>query len=156
MEQVQLQLTANDYLRAARIVAECKADRLPMVMHLLKQGGMDPGDIPAITVPTGTDEAYRHILNEVEKNREHFDGTAGCEIWGAIRKGYVLIKVSELRRILEERGLDFDEIKRDLRYGDYLIPSTDGKYTNCTCCHGEKARYARIRTETNGKGGETQ
>lgn len=47
----QRTLTADDYLRAASIVAGCRNERLPYVLHYLERGGFEP---PHITdaVPT--------------------------------------------------------------------------------------------------------
>lgn len=39
------QLTPDDYIAAARIVAKCKRDRLPIVMELLRKGGWDLGHV---------------------------------------------------------------------------------------------------------------
>lgn len=37
-------LTPDDYLSAARLIAGCKADRLPVIMNLLEKGGWELGE----------------------------------------------------------------------------------------------------------------
>ena len=41
-------LTPDDYLSAARLIAGCKQDRLPVVLNLLEKGGWDLGEGMAI------------------------------------------------------------------------------------------------------------
>lgn len=63
------ELTTDDYLRAASIIAGCRNERLPYVLNLLEQGGFP---IPEITspdlLPTEVDDALQ-LLREAKNDR---------------------------------------------------------------------------------------
>ena len=141
-------LTTDDYMAAARIVANCRNERLPVVLHLLEQGGMNVGQLQTAAVQPDTERAYRCVLDCVRENAAHFDGTAGAEVWGAVRGAFIFVDAQLMRRLLQQHGMNFDKVKRGLRDSGYLVPSTDGKHACCTTCQGKKTRYVKIKKET--------
>ena len=141
-------LTTDDYMAAARIVANCRNERLPVVLHLLEQGGMNVGQIPQQIDRTDTERAYRCVMDCVRENAAHFDGTAGAEVWGAVRGAFILVDAQQMRRLLLQNGMNFDKVKRGLRDSGYLVTTPDGRYANNTVCRDRKTRYVIIKTET--------
>lgn len=141
-------LTTDDYMAAARIVANCRNERLPVVLHLLEQGGMDVGQIPKQIGCSDAERAYRCVMDCVRENAAHFDGTAGAEVWGAVRGAFILVDAQQLRRLLQQNGMNFDKVKRGLRDSGYLVQDSNGKYTNSTVCRDRKTRYVKIKKET--------
>ena len=141
-------LTTDDYMAAARIVANCRNERLPVVLHLLEQGGMNVGQLQTIAVQPDTERAYRCVLDCVRENTAHFNGTSGVEVWGAVSGAFIFVDAKQLRQILSRQGINYDAVKRGLRDSGYLVPSTDGKYACCTTCQGKKTRYVKIKKET--------
>ena len=54
-------LTPDDYIAAARIVAKCRRDRLPIVMELLRKGGWDLGHVSDLTTAMSAGRATSDI-----------------------------------------------------------------------------------------------
>lgn len=54
-------LTPDDYIAAARIVAKCKRDRLPIVVELLRKGGWDLGHVSDLTTAMSAGRATSDI-----------------------------------------------------------------------------------------------
>ncbi len=54
-------LTPDDYIAAARIIAKCKRDRLPIVMELLRKGGWDLGNVSDMAVAMSASRATADI-----------------------------------------------------------------------------------------------
>lgn len=141
-------ITTDDYMAAARIVANCRNERLPVVLHLLEQGGMNVGQIPQQIDRTDTERAYRCVMECVNTNAAHFNGAAGVEVWGTIRGEYILVDAKQLRLLLQSHGMNFDAVKRGMRDMGYLIPSPEGKYARHTRCHAKHGQYVKIKKET--------
>ena len=121
---------------------------MPVVLHLLEQGGMNVGQIPKQIGSPDTERAYRCVMDCVRENTAHFDGTAGTEVWGAVRGAFVLVDAKQLRRFLQQNGMNFDKVKRGLRDSGYLVTTPDGRYAGNTVCRNRKTRYVKIKTET--------
>lgn len=79
----QRQITVDDYLRAASIVAACKNERIPTVMALLKKGGIE---IPALEdISTERDELgetaslINQAINEFGFNQNRIANLCGLQ-----------------------------------------------------------------------------
>lgn len=57
--QVRRQLTIDDYIKAASIVAACRNERLPYVLHYLTEGGFEPPRISATPIADNSVKAVR-------------------------------------------------------------------------------------------------
>lgn len=146
-----METTTNDYIRAAKIVSTCRAERLPIVLGLLEQAGMDvgkPEDGADYLIP-GTMDALNMLCDIPKHYAEHFDESSDAEQWGKIGDdGMLFIQVRELRKIAEENLFDWDELKESLMLAGALVPNKDGRYTHSVRIDGKTVRCAVIRQET--------
>lgn len=147
-----MELTTNDYIRAAKIVATCRAERLPIVLGLLEQAGMEierNGTEQTDLLMPGTMDALNMLCDIPKRFAEHFDESSDAEQWGKIGDdGMLFIQVRELRKIAEENLFDWDELKESLMLAGALVPNKDGRYTHSVRIDGKTVRCAVIRQET--------
>ena len=129
-------LLGNGHLHSRRLSYDAEGD------------SMNVGQIPQQTVSNDAEIAYRCVMECISENAAHFDGTSGIEVWGAVRREFVLVDAKQLRRLLQSRGLNYDAVKRGMRDNGYLIPSPDGKYARHTRCNEKKAQFVKIKKET--------
>ncbi len=61
-------LTPDDYLTAARVIAGCRQDRLPIIMNLLRKGGWDLGEGMARITPGRSTADIGAILKKFSEN----------------------------------------------------------------------------------------
>lgn len=85
-------LTPDDYLSAARLIAGCKKDRLPVVINLLEKGGWDIGETAnQLSLETSTANIVSKLKQFTDDNGRRLEEIS--EITGispAVLRGYRL------------------------------------------------------------------
>ncbi len=89
MDEKEKTLTTMDYVKAAHIVATCPKARLPMVLEILRQGGIE-------IQPETEDEAYKFTeetrRNWLKEKREteggEKNGDPDDEVWVLLKRAY--------------------------------------------------------------------
>lgn len=61
---VRAELKETDYIKAAKLVATCRADRLPMVLEILRQSGIDVSALNEVEYTSPVKESAERRRNE--------------------------------------------------------------------------------------------
>ena len=93
-----------------------------------------------------SERAYRFIIDWIAANKNCFSELYSLKIYGKIERTHCMFNQTELVRVMEENGFDFNAVKKEWVQKGYLEKSPDGKYsyrTTVGSCS-TKARYAKI------------
>lgn len=96
------------------------------------------------------ERAYQFIVDWIAANENYFDVMFSSKILGKVTKEYCLFNQSEMMRVLEDNGFDFNAVKKEWAASRYLERTNDGKYAFLTTVNGKdtKARYVKILFRT--------
>ena len=89
MDEKEKTLTTMDYVKAAHIVATCPRSRLPMVLEILRQGGIEIQPESEDEAYEFTEEARRNWLKEKrETEGGEKNGDPDDEVWVLLKRAY--------------------------------------------------------------------
>ena len=89
MDEKEKTLTTMDYVKAAHIVATCSKARLPMVLEILRQGGIEiQAETEANALQT-TEQSRKDWLKEKRESEEREEiGFPDDETWVLLKRAY--------------------------------------------------------------------
>lgn len=93
-----------------------------------------------------SERAYSYIVNYIARNWVRFetgDSNHG-EFWGQLNSDHCMFNIDALKKALSAEGFEFDAVKKSWAYKGYLELSKNGRYSICTTCFSQKARYVHI------------
>lgn len=93
-----------------------------------------------------SERAYSYIVNYIARNWVRFetgDSNRG-EFWGQLNSDHCMFNIDALKKALSAEGFEFDAVKKSWAYKGYLELSKNGRYSICTTCFSQKARYVHI------------
>lgn len=89
MDEKEKTLTTMDYVKAAHIVATCPKSRLPMVLEILRQGGIEIQPETKDEADEFTEETRRNWLKEKRESEEREEiGFPDDETWVLLKRAY--------------------------------------------------------------------
>ena len=89
MDEKEKTLTTMDYVKAAHIVATCPKARLPMVLEILRQGGIEIQAEMEETATQTTEQSRRDWLKEKRESEEREEiGFPDDETWVLLKRAY--------------------------------------------------------------------
>lgn len=89
MDEKEKTLTTMDYVKAAHIVATCPKARLPMVLEILRQGGIEIQPETEDETYKFTEETRRNWLKEKrETEGGEKNGDPDDEVWVLLKRAY--------------------------------------------------------------------
>lgn len=89
MDEKEKTLTTMDYVKAAHIVANCPKARLPMVLEILRQGGIEIQPETENEAYKFTEEDRRNWLKEKrETEGGEKNGDPDDEVWVLLKRAY--------------------------------------------------------------------
>lgn len=89
MDEKEKTLTTMDYVKAAHIVATCPKARLPMVLEILRQGGIEIQAEMEETAAHATEQSRRDWLKEKRESEEREEiGFPDDEAWVLLKRAY--------------------------------------------------------------------
>nr|WP_288976580.1 bifunctional DNA primase/polymerase [uncultured Blautia sp.] len=93
-----------------------------------------------------SERAYKFIIDWIAVNENYFDISCTPRILGKITKEYCLFNQTELCKVLEDNGFNFEAIKKEWAQSGYLERTSDNRYSFRTTVFGKdtKARYVKI------------
>lgn len=92
------------------------------------------------------ERAYQFIVDWIAANEVLFNPGFSIKILGKVTKESCLFNQTELMKVLEDNGFDFNAVKKEWATSGYLERSSDGKYAVRTTVAGKdtKARYVKL------------
>ena len=89
MDEKEKNLTTMDYVKAAHIVANCPKARLPMVLEILRQGGIEIQAEMEATATQTAEYSRRDWLKEKRESEEREEiGFPDDETWVLLKRAY--------------------------------------------------------------------
>ena len=89
MDEKEKNLVTADYVKAAHIVANCSKARLPMVLEILRQGGIEIQQGAELQIVRTAEDAKRNWLKEKrEAEGKEEVGYPGDETWIWLKRAY--------------------------------------------------------------------
>lgn len=92
------------------------------------------------------ERAYQFIVDWIAANEVLFNPGFNIKILGKVTKESCLFNQTELMKVLEDNGFDFNAVKKEWAASGYLEKSSDDKYAVRTTVAGKdtKARYVKL------------
>lgn len=92
-------------------------------------------------------KAKEYIKNIIDINRKKFDENNFNEIWGVfreIRVGYEVcyFNIEVLNRELSKGGFEFDSVKKEWAFDEFLIKNSADRYTHALQLNKRRGKYA--------------
>ena len=89
MDEKEKTLTTMDYVKAAHIVATCQKARLPMVLEILRQGGIEIQAETEEAATQATKQSRQDWLKEKRESEEREEiGFPDDETWVLLKRAY--------------------------------------------------------------------
>ena len=89
MDEKEKTLTTMDYVKAAHIVATCPKARLPMVLEILRQGGIEIQAEMEETISQAAGQSRKDWLKEKRESEEREEiGFPDDETWVLLKRAY--------------------------------------------------------------------
>lgn len=89
MDEKEKTLATMDYVKAAHIVANCPKARLPMVLEILRQGGIEIQTVLEEIIPQAAEQSRRDWLKEKRESEEREEiGFPDDETWVLLKRAY--------------------------------------------------------------------
>lgn len=136
--------------QAQSLAAIILADRLAGKCLFPEEEPMDINESAAILKNaqevSQSERAYKFIIDWIAVNENYFDILCTPKILGKITKEHCLFNQTELCRVLEDNGFNFEAIKKEWAQSGYLEKTSDNRYSFRTTVFGKdtKARYVKI------------
>lgn len=92
------------------------------------------------------ERSYQFIIDWIAANENFFDPMYSNRILGKVTAECCMFNQSELCKVMEENGFNFNAVKKDWSAKGYLERTIEGKYATWTTVGGKntKARYVKI------------
>ncbi len=161
-ERIKQNITINDYIKAATLMADCDSEHIPYVTAILRQGGFDIPDV-GTRHPAGQKTSEPRTKSELRPKNAQTNKTIvpgfGTDVlctyagqlrdMGENRNGWIILPNNDFKDFCADRTIPANAFRKWLYENGYILGHTENKskatkYTFVYRFNGEHTRVLKF------------